>query len=625
MEKAPDILARVPADLDTRMERFVLDAADLHGFDTQERAGKRTWYVEFGADALVEHLPGVPGGTRWLGTFDRDEAVLKEDLDFFASGHALVEGLFRELQEGARGRAGLLLLEKTDASGAGLLFVFRRGAGVEAVAVGLDGTLRPEWAELILRRRTEARGLRPEDWLNLLTKAAGGRAPDWASLVRRLSRRGARGANGPQARSRRGVPPHALGRRPGTFRQALEVLDSRRTYATRSSPPLVLRPRRRGPRGRRRDRSGASVFRRRPRHGRRRHVEGSRTPRLGAEARGGLEGARRRSARRRGLQGDEANEANALGPGGPAPDRASRLRDVGPLSQGPAMAEGTPAAYGAAPLLRAVARHVRAAPTRGRSASARRSRRREPSTSRRGRASEIAAEAVRAYVEVWRDREALGNASRSRRSQSFVDAEHLPEGDSRHAARRHGVPVRRAPLRHVLLAARAVERRLRARPLVARRGRSGRLDGSWRSRTPPSIRSSSSAPSSTTSRPGTQGTASARPLSRRGSRRVRRLHAALTDASDRALIRRDLAKRLVDVADVPWWAMGKAELAELVKAEDKPGSLVKARALALEGARTYPRLDRRPTLPVDRGRDRAARLQARSRWRRTARAGARSK
>ena len=130
--------------------------------------------MEFGADALVEHLPGVPGGARWLGTFDRDEAVLKEDLDFFASGHALVEGLFRELQEGARGRAGLLLLEKTDASGAGLLFVFRRGAGVEAVAVGLDGTPRPEWAELILRRRTEARGLRPEGLAEPAHEGSGG-------------------------------------------------------------------------------------------------------------------------------------------------------------------------------------------------------------------------------------------------------------------------------------------------------------------------------------------------------------------------------------------------------------------------------------------------------------------
>ena len=107
--------------------------------------------------------------------------------------------------------------------------------------------------------------------------------------------------------------------------------------------------------------------------------------------------------------------------------------------------------------------------------------------------------------------------------------------------------------------------------------------------------------------------------------RVRRLHAALTDASDRSLIRRDLARRLVDVADVPWWAMGKAELAELVKAEDKPGNFVKARALALEGAKTYPAVDRRRALPRDRGRDRAARLPAPRRWRRTARAGARSR
>jgi ATP-dependent helicase HepA len=189
LEKAPDILRRIPADLDARMERFVLDAADLHGFETQERAGRRTWYVEFGADALVEHLPGVPGGSRWLGTFDRDEAVSKEELDFFASGHALVEGIFRELHDGARGRVGLLLLERAPTSGAGLLFVFRRGARVEAVAVGFDGTPRPDLAELILRRHSEARGLRPEDWLGILRKAAGGRTPDWASLVRRLSRR----------------------------------------------------------------------------------------------------------------------------------------------------------------------------------------------------------------------------------------------------------------------------------------------------------------------------------------------------------------------------------------------------------------------------------------------------
>jgi ATP-dependent helicase HepA len=188
-EKAAAILARIPVDLDGRMERFVLDASDLHGFETAQRAGKRTWYVEFGADALVEHLPGVAGGSRWLGTFDRGEAVLKEDLDFLASGHALVEGLFRELEDGARGRVALLLLEKAGASGAGLLFAFRQGANLEMVAVGLDGAPRPEWASLILTRRAEARGVRPADWLEILKRAAGGRTPDWASLVHRLARR----------------------------------------------------------------------------------------------------------------------------------------------------------------------------------------------------------------------------------------------------------------------------------------------------------------------------------------------------------------------------------------------------------------------------------------------------
>ncbi|MGZ6987771.1 MAG: MG2 domain-containing protein, partial [Thermoanaerobaculia bacterium] len=71
--------------------------------------------------------------------------------------------------------------------------------------------------------------------------------------------------------------------------------------------------------------------------------------------------------------------------------------------------------------------------------------------------------------------------------------------------------------------------------------------------------------------------------------RLRRLHVALTEASDRSLIRRDLVKRLVGLADVPWWAMGKAELAEFVSADDKPGNLVRARALALEGAKAFPR------------------------------------
>ena len=189
-EREAGIRARIPADLDERMERFVLDAAEIFGFETAERAGVRTWYLEFGSDALVEHLPGVAGGSRWLGTFDRDEAVRKEELDFFASGHALVEGIFRELEDGARGRVALLSLEKTGVSAAGLLFALRRGAAAEFVAASFDGREHPAWAKLLVGRRREARGIRPADWMALLARASRGeRTPDWAGLVRRLAKK----------------------------------------------------------------------------------------------------------------------------------------------------------------------------------------------------------------------------------------------------------------------------------------------------------------------------------------------------------------------------------------------------------------------------------------------------
>ena len=53
------------------------------------RAGARRarLAIEFGNDALIDCLPGVPGGSSFLGSFDRDYAVEDETIDFFASGH----------------------------------------------------------------------------------------------------------------------------------------------------------------------------------------------------------------------------------------------------------------------------------------------------------------------------------------------------------------------------------------------------------------------------------------------------------------------------------------------------------------------------------------------------------
>ncbi len=187
-EKGPSILARVPPELDASMERYVLNAARVLGFDIADRPGKRCWYIEFGGEAVIDHLPGVPGGSRFLGTFDREEAVEREDLDFFASGHPLVEGLLQGLEDSLRGRAAFLRLDGTGFNGAGIVFVHRFQGQVTFTVVDLAGRERHEWARLIKERRLELRGTQPQDWFGSLK----GKAADprfWPSICQALNER----------------------------------------------------------------------------------------------------------------------------------------------------------------------------------------------------------------------------------------------------------------------------------------------------------------------------------------------------------------------------------------------------------------------------------------------------
>jgi hypothetical protein len=71
--------------------------------------------------------------------------------------------------------------------------------------------------------------------------------------------------------------------------------------------------------------------------------------------------------------------------------------------------------------------------------------------------------------------------------------------------------------------------------------------------------------------------------------RLRRLHGAFSEDSDRRVILADLEARLPKMADRPWFAMGQAQLAEFFEAEgDRPDALVRARAAAATGRRAYP-------------------------------------
>lgn len=177
-DMAEEILARVPAELDALTEDVVMRAAARFGFECEAQSGARTWLIEHGQQALVDHLPGVPAGSRFLGTFDRARAVDNEALDFFASGHPLVEGILAELEEGPRGRVSVVqVVGEVDAFG--LVAVYRRGADFEVVAIDEKRRRRPDLAELLLSADLAVEPIDAKAWT---------RRPEWDPTIRRLAR-----------------------------------------------------------------------------------------------------------------------------------------------------------------------------------------------------------------------------------------------------------------------------------------------------------------------------------------------------------------------------------------------------------------------------------------------------
>ncbi len=173
---AEDVLARVPSELDALIEDLVVRAASRFGFEVERDSGVRKWLITFGAEALIDHLPHVEGGTAFRGTFDREEAVADETLDFFASGHRLVEGILAELEEGPRGRVALFQVRGTEEA-FGLLALYKRGPDWEAVAVDAKGP-RADLAELLTSSGIEREHIEARKW----TSQKG-----WSKVVRRLA------------------------------------------------------------------------------------------------------------------------------------------------------------------------------------------------------------------------------------------------------------------------------------------------------------------------------------------------------------------------------------------------------------------------------------------------------
>jgi ATP-dependent helicase HepA len=173
---AEGILKRVPPELDALNQDVVLAACERLGLHVERQRGSRVFSIELGNQALVESLPGVGGGASFLGSFDREHAVRDETLDYFASGHPLVEGVLAHLDESPLGRVGALRLATGAERGLGLLALYKDGPRFEALALDATGRPRPDWAAWLSKRPLRASRVAPEL----------PRAPEWAATLRRL-------------------------------------------------------------------------------------------------------------------------------------------------------------------------------------------------------------------------------------------------------------------------------------------------------------------------------------------------------------------------------------------------------------------------------------------------------
>jgi ATP-dependent helicase HepA len=114
-ESLEDGLWAIARDLDERLEETVTELALRIGLgvDTDQMVDAFQCAFHFGHALKVEALPGldISQERTVLGTFWRDTAVEQEEIEYFATGHSIVEALFGFMRDGPYGRNGARFLE----------------------------------------------------------------------------------------------------------------------------------------------------------------------------------------------------------------------------------------------------------------------------------------------------------------------------------------------------------------------------------------------------------------------------------------------------------------------------------------------------------------------------------
>ncbi|RMG17273.1 MAG: helicase [Deltaproteobacteria bacterium] len=124
-----DALWAIARDLDERMEEVVVDLARRIGIgaDTEEAVEAFEVAFHFGHTLTVDALPGLEIREEQVkvGTFWRDTAIEREEIEYFATGHPLVEALFGFLRDGPFGRtAARWIRRRGGRSARGIEFLF---------------------------------------------------------------------------------------------------------------------------------------------------------------------------------------------------------------------------------------------------------------------------------------------------------------------------------------------------------------------------------------------------------------------------------------------------------------------------------------------------------------------
>lgn len=127
-EGLEEALLTVARDLDERLEDTVLEIARRVGIevDTDENVEAFQCRLTLGSQLVVDALAGIDLSEERVveGTFWRDTAVEREEIEYLATGHPMVEALVNFVRDGDFGRASVVRLKTGRSQAVGACFSF---------------------------------------------------------------------------------------------------------------------------------------------------------------------------------------------------------------------------------------------------------------------------------------------------------------------------------------------------------------------------------------------------------------------------------------------------------------------------------------------------------------------